>query len=356
MERIVVWDRSTEDLGFAEIEVKSIRALHGGSTEVVEVPSSVDWEDLGAFVGSVKPTVFHFIGHGSANGSLALSEDLRRSSSDLIRLVRAAYSGLRGVFLSGCFTANPGPELLAELTPAGGWLVGTTAAVEDELAAQYAGHFYRQLLNVNADPARADQVASAYVVSDWVELPPHRVWVSHSNLPPVSQMAQDIHIALRQILDRPAFKIEMRQEFSLQQVLDALDDVSHALGTGQVRSRRWRTVVDPASFPPEWLQDRAIQKFVGSAHRAIVNVRHALADLDGFLNGADNVGNVVAQLTDKELTAVMELSNKIDHSRNVILKEVNRLLVSRQVLPLPPIPLSFSAQELAAARRLSNGD
>ena len=348
MATILVWNCGEDDLAHAKQEAAHLESLRSADCDVVVAPRSVEWNNLAASAGAVKPTIFHFIGHGDSNGQLVVREGgnrVRRPAADVIRVVRAASASLDGVYLSGCFTAKPGPELLKDLPPAAGWAIGTVSEVDDELAAQFSEKFYDHLIGSAASPQKAYDVANAYTVADWGEVP-HAAWFVLSQLPAVDQIAQTICTGLRGIFNRPAFTDSMKDEMSLQDLDAALQDVSHALGTGQVLSRRDRTVIPPASFPPEWLQEPTIQRFVTSALRGVTDTRRALADLREGIQGDRVIGNAFNFNKAVAQDEWMKRVDDVDRARNRILRAINTHLVRNNIPRFSLIPVSYGPAEI----------
>ncbi|MDH6293135.1 hypothetical protein [Rhodococcus opacus] len=350
MATILVWNCGEDHLAHAKQEASHLESLRSADCEVLVAPRSVEWNNLAAFAGAVKPTIFHFIGHGEDNGQLVVREGgnrVTRPAADVIRVVRAASASLDGVYLSGCYTAKPGPELLKDLPPAAGWAIGTVSEVDDELAAQFSEKFYDHLIGSAASPQKAYDVANAYAVADWGNEVPHAAWFVLSPLPAVDQMAQTIWTGLRGIFNRAAFTVSMKNEMSLQDLDDALQDVSHALGTGQVLSRRDRTVIPPASFPPEWLQEPTVQSFVTSALRGVNDTRKALADLREGNEGVDCIiGNAINFNPAVAQDEWMKRINRVDRARNNILRAINALLERNNIPPFSLIPDSYGPAEI----------
>lgn len=354
----MVWDCSDGDLRYADQEVAKLLALRSNDCGVVAVGREIEWADLAGFAASVKPTIFHFIGHGDALGQLEVREEgstFGRPAKDVIRVVREASSGLEGVYLSACFSAKTGPELLNSLPTAGGWAIGTTSKVDDDLAAVFTEKFYHHLLGSAATPEEAYRVAHAYTDADWPDEVPHSVWFARSPLPTVDTMARDINSAIRDIFNRSAFMTRMRHEVSLQELDTALQHVGRALTTGQVMSRQDRAVID--TLPPEWLQDPEVKKFVVSATRGLAATRRAVAVLKDGASGTDRVyGNVLNFDKTVAEDEWMRRVNKVDQTRNLILKAANALFTRHNVQPLPRIALSFSRTDIQKARDRATGN
>ncbi|KLL95664.1 hypothetical protein NJ76_23900 [Rhodococcus sp. IITR03] len=218
--------------------------------------------------------------------------------------------------------------------------------VDDELAAHFSEKYYDHLIGSAASPQKAYDVANAYAVADWGNEVPHAAWFVLSPLPAVDQMAQTICSALRGIFNRAAFTDSMKDEMSLKDLDDALQDVSHALGTGQVLSRRDRTVITPASFPSEWLQDPTIQRFVTSALRGVTDTRRALAVLREGIQGDRVIGNAFNFNQAVAQDEWMKRVDGVDRARNRILRAINTHLVRNDIPRLSLIPLSYGPAEI----------
>jgi hypothetical protein len=271
--------------------------------------------------------------------------------------MRAASPSLEGVFLSGCFTTKPGPELLDALPTAAGWAIGAVADVDDDLAAAFSKKFYEYLLATSSPAEEAYRVATAYARADWGDEVPHTAWFVRSPLPAVDRMARTISASLRAVFDRSAFRTRMRDEVSMQELDDALQDVGHALGTGQIRSRQHRTVIEPASFPAAWLQDPEIQRFVSKATRGIAATRRALSVVKEGAQGMDYVvGNALNFDSVRSPDEWMRAVNEVDRSRNRILSAANDLFDRNDVPTLPGIPTSFTRSDIDSARTRSRGN
>lgn len=353
MKTILVWDCSDGDLRYAEQEVAKLLALRSNECGVVAVGRELEWADLAGFAASVKPTIFHFIGHGDELGQLEVREEgstFGRPAKDVIRVVREVSSGLEGVYLSACFSAKTGPELLNSLPTAGGWAIGTTSKVDDDLAAVFTEKFYHHLLGAQATPEEAYRVAHAYTEADWPDEVSHSAWFARSPLPTVDAMARDINSAIRDIFNRSAFMTSMRREVSMQELDTALQQVGNALTTGRVMSRLEGAVIH--KIPLEWLQDPEIQKFIQSATRGLAATRRAVAVLKaGADPGTDCVyGNVLNFDQTVPEDEWMRRVNAVDHARNRILEAANELFVRHNVHRLDRIPTSFSGADMKQAR------
>ncbi|WP_155854094.1 hypothetical protein [Paenarthrobacter nicotinovorans] len=357
MKKILVWDCSDIDLRYAEQEKANLLALRSKDCGVVPAGQEIEWPALAGFAAAVKPTILHFIGHGDDLGQIKVNEDgstFGRPAKDVIKVVREAAPSLEGVFLSACFSAKAGPELLKDLPTVGGWAIGTVSKVDDDLAAVFAERFYRHLLGSAATPEEAYSVAHAYTDADWPDEVPHSAWFARSPLPSIGTMARDINSALRDILNRSAFRTPMRREVSMQELDAALQDVGRAMATGQLISRQDRAVI--GTFPREWLQDPEIEKFVSSATKSLAATRRALAVLKEGAVGSDRVyGNVLNFDKTARDDEWMRRVNRVDQTRNLLLKAANALFVRNNVPRLQRIDLSFSADDIKKAGERATG-
>lgn len=352
MEKVFVWRTCGADLRFADAEVSSLESLRSIDFRVSVADESLKWVDLAEVTGAFRPTIFHFIGHGDDRGNLSIPDgdgSVYRQAADVVKTVRAASPDLRGIYLSGCYTSRPGPDLLQELAPAGGWVVGTRSAVDDDLAQHFAGTFYRHLTGPAESPNEAFNVARAYAKADWGEEVSHEMWGGISDLPPVDEMARTIHSSLMSVFNRAAFQISMRQEASIVELKQALQDVSHALGTGEVRSRKG-DVVQSLNFPVEWLHQPEIREFVLSANRGIAAARRAVNIVAAGVQGDHVVGNAFNFNPSVTKSECMQQINEVDKQRNKILSAVNRLFARQGISPLPKVSISFTKKQIEAAK------
>lgn len=350
---IAVWNCADATLGYALDEVAGIERLRSADVDVVAAGGSVEWVNLSQFLGVVKPTVFHFIGHGRKDGTLCVNEGANsvwRSIESVLELVRAASPSIQGVFLSGCFTSSIGPASLEVLAPSGGWVVGTSSRVDDDLAAEFAVRFYDHLYGASSDVSTALDVAKAYIKADLQEDPPYDVWMTVSSLPPVDAMARTVSTALRTVLMRSAMQTPMRYEVSIDALDVAMQDIAHALGTGQILNRRTRQPIDTASFPAEWLHDPVITKFVRQVQASFAEIRRDLRVLRAGASGHDQIIGNMLNFDDSVSRATwMKRVNSMDRGRNKIIRATNELMAQSGLPPLPTIEASFSRKEIAAA-------
>lgn len=341
-----------DDLRYAKEEVEHLRCLRSPECEVTEVPT-LKWKDLGGFAAAVEPTIFHFIGHGDSKGNLTVrGSSFSVPAVDVIRKVCIASQDLKGVYLSACFSAVDGPQLLDFLPPAGGWAIGTGLAVDDDQAEQFSKMFYQHLIADALTPRKAYDLAHSHIATNWgSDDVVQSAWFNPSQLPAVDRMVQDIDTAIRVIFSRSAFRFPMRDEGSIKELEDALDDVSYALATGQVVSRKHRNTIQPSSFPAAWLHAPEVEGFVITAMRRIALVRDRLAVIKaGALNDRPAVGNQLGVDDTATREQWMERMNEVDAARNRVLKAANKLFERGNLAPLAMIKPSYTKKELDAAR------
>lgn len=125
--------------------------------------------------------------------------------------------------------------------------------------------FYEHLFDPNTGVSVAVDLTKACVDADLGDATPHSVWKTLSPMPRADSMARTVFGALRGVFDRSGMEVSVRMEFSFDELDHALQDMSHALGTGQIRSRRNNSVILPSSFPVDWLYEPRIPEFVGKA-------------------------------------------------------------------------------------------
>lgn len=355
MKTLVVWNCGDGSLPQAQVEVQRLESLNFDQLEVVVAGRSLKWDDLGTFLGTVNASMFHFIGHGTARGELEVNEGIGtvgRPIESVLEVVRAASPELEGVYLSGCYTSATGPEPLEVLAPTGGWVVGTTDSVDDDVAALFAPKFYELLFASSMDLKVAFNTAKAYSKADFGVDSPHTVWLTVSSLPPVDTMVRNVCTVVHGVFNRQAMQASMRQEFSFDELDDAFNGITHALGTGEVLARRTGLPIKPASFPAQWLYDPQINEFVRLARRKVTEARRALSVLKNGANGSDRVfGNVLNFDDTKSPAEWMKQVNKVDHVRNTIIDALNNLVRDSAVPALDPIDPSFSRTEIAAVSK-----
>ncbi|NIL84719.1 hypothetical protein RhoFasGS6_02092 [Rhodococcus fascians] len=353
MEKVFVWNTGGAGLRFDDAEASSLESLRSTDFRVTVADDSLEWVDLAKAIGAFRPTIFHFIGHGDERGNLWVPDgklSVGYQASNVVKTVRSASRDLRGIYLSGCYTSRPGPDLLQQLAPAGGWVVGTRSAVDDDLAHHFAATFYRHLTGPAESPNEAFNVALAYAEADWGEEVSHEMWCEVSHLPPVDDMARTIYGALKNVFNRAAFQLPMSQEASIAELKDALQDVGHALGTGEVRSRESGSVIQPLRFPVDWLHQPEIRNFVLSANRGIADTRRAVDAVAVGVQGDFVVGNAFNVNQGVAKAEIMRQINEVDRKRNQIIAAVNRLFANQGISPLPKISLSFTKQQIEASK------
>ncbi len=101
-------------------------------------------KDLKAGLASHQPHVVHFAGHGTEDG-ICLEDDTGQSSpvtkAQLAELFNSSSEHLRLVVLNACLSAVQAEAIKQSVE----YVVGTTAAVADDVAVRFATHFYEEL-------------------------------------------------------------------------------------------------------------------------------------------------------------------------------------------------------------------
>ncbi|HKO44462.1 MAG TPA: CHAT domain-containing protein [Pyrinomonadaceae bacterium] len=131
-----------------EAEHRLLRNRMSDNREAGNCELLVQWaarfKDLKQSLTSYQPHVIHFAGHGTRE-SICLEDDDGNSSpvtkEQLAELLKASGEHLRLVVLNGCFSAVQA-EAISQVVD---YVVGTTAAVADDVAVRFAGHFYKAL-------------------------------------------------------------------------------------------------------------------------------------------------------------------------------------------------------------------
>ena len=113
---------------------------------VVPVPAA-RFYDVGPMIHQHRPVVVHFGGHGSGSGGLVLvnhgGQPVDVPTPALADTFRNHRSQVRCVVLNGCFT-RPQADAIATHVPC---VVGTSHAIPDELAVEFARGFYVAVAN-----------------------------------------------------------------------------------------------------------------------------------------------------------------------------------------------------------------
>ena len=129
----------------------------------------VEWaarlKDVKERLASHEPHVVHFAGHGTRDG-ICLEDDDGNGSpvtkEQLADLLRSSGGRLRLVVLNACFSAVQAKAI----NQAVDYVVGTTAAVADDVAVRFAAHFYEEL-------ATGKTVREAHLKSQAAVTPDH---------------------------------------------------------------------------------------------------------------------------------------------------------------------------------------
>jgi hypothetical protein len=119
---------------------------HRERLNVVSAPAA-RYRDIGPDIQHHRPVVVHFGGHGTETGELVFADDWGRpfevSTSALAGLFANHAATIRCVVLNGCFTKR----LADAIAVHGPCVVGTSHAIADALAIEFAGAFYTAVAN-----------------------------------------------------------------------------------------------------------------------------------------------------------------------------------------------------------------
>jgi CHAT domain/RIP homotypic interaction motif len=114
--------------------------------DIVSAPAA-RYDELGPHIQHHRPVVVHVGGHGSQTGELVFADEGGRpfdvSTSALADLFASHAATIRCVVLNGCFTKR----LADAIAVYGPCVVGTSRAIPDVLAIEFAGAFYAAVAN-----------------------------------------------------------------------------------------------------------------------------------------------------------------------------------------------------------------
>jgi hypothetical protein len=139
-------DTSSLRLGeeIREIEEKLLIATHARAFEVVS-KWAVRPNDLVVALMRHKPTIVHFSGHAQQDGVVVLEDDSGQTEPITKQQLRDVFSVLSGnirlVVLNACFSDSQ----LSELSSLVDYTIGTSSAIGDKGAIQFAACFYQAL-------------------------------------------------------------------------------------------------------------------------------------------------------------------------------------------------------------------
>lgn len=137
--------RHTEHLGSRE-EINVIRQLLRSRRLEdqfdLQIYAGATRQDFLTAIGDYKPTIVHFIGHGTENLLYIADEHGQVASfshDDLVILLQKYSSSIECVVFNACHTHRHA-QVVAEFIPA---VVGTRGSVDTTIATLYATHFYQ---------------------------------------------------------------------------------------------------------------------------------------------------------------------------------------------------------------------
>lgn len=119
---------------------------HRDRLALVSAPAA-RYSDIAPNIQQHRPVVVHFGGHGTETGELVVGDDhgrpLEVPMSALADMFGSHAATIRCVVLNGCFTKR----LADAIAMHGPCVVGTTRAIPDRLAIEFAGAFYTAVAN-----------------------------------------------------------------------------------------------------------------------------------------------------------------------------------------------------------------
>ncbi|ANP73046.1 CHAT domain-containing protein [Cryobacterium arcticum] len=324
--KILVWAQllGAQNLIYAEHEVMQIEELGSRGNCAVRVEHDRSWTDLAEVLSDFRPDIFHFIGHGSKGDLIAL--DMNESSpfpmegritpERLVATFRDDTNHVAGLFLNGCDTAHWAPHFI----PEGGWVIGSTHPLSDDLGAFFAPLFYGYLLAGNLDSVAFDHALNDLreVATD-AEMPTLVRWIAD---PEPSDF-------LQKIFSRQAFLLCAADEGSLVDLSTALKGVRSALGTQSIKTRvkirGSSTVICRDPLPAQSVTEitRALDKVEADLQHLRTEFPVVVRYIDGWMH---------LELKDRD--RFLLLADKIDDSRNFLLRKVNQCLPAAKQLPL----------------------
>lgn len=316
--RVLVWAQTNvgRPLASAAHEIDFLVWLANESTIAldVEIVENGYWAELPEHISRYRPTVLHYIGHGR-RGSLMVRDrdsagfpvEVEISPDQFADVLRDAGTWLRGVFLNGCETAHWAPHLI----PQGGWIVGINYKVDDHLASEFSSNFYTTLADggsvevafgTGLDEVRGHLRFRKGTFVRWFEDP-------------------DPDDFLHKVFSRQAFLTSTLEEESLLDLSNALKDVRHALKTNGLALRHdlgmSRQVSCRTPFSKELVAPLLDQLKV---------VRDDLSHLRRRFPLVVKYGDGWMEVPQDEIGTLLHLADRLDHSRNELLRLVNRII------------------------------
>lgn len=325
---ILIWAQLTSGapLPNAEDEINALQDLHGKDGITVTVRREEPWSALRSTIDEVKPSIFHFIGHGK-RGHLDTNDvdddgfpgPTRITPPQVAEAVNFPGSSVTGLFLNGCDTAHWAPHLI----PADGWFIGATRPMNDDEASFFASRFYPKL-------AAGESEASAFesTLGDMEQL-------GHSGSGRMVRWVADPTPTdfLHKIFSRPALTYATVDEGSLQDLAAALDGVRKALTTKRLITRE-----DLGNARTVYCRERFDDELIGHVKSRLSAVTTDLRQLRKEFPRVVQWANDGHLYTDEDRQRFLTLADRLDTSRNVLLAAANEHLPGHQ--QLQPIPMS----------------
>lgn len=120
----------------APIARRDFRLIQLGAVKIADLPQ---------YILEHKPDIFHFCGHGTANGELVFQGDYNESQSINNEAIDLLFGSLgksiKCVVLSSCFSEKQAKRI-AEFIP---FVIGNSEPIRDEVAILFSSNLYRAL-------------------------------------------------------------------------------------------------------------------------------------------------------------------------------------------------------------------
>ncbi|MHC5796494.1 CHAT domain-containing protein [Lacisediminihabitans sp. FW035] len=324
--RILVWAQTSagRPLAAAADEIDYLRQLAKDYPIklLVEVVENGYWADLPGHISRFRPTVLHYIGHGRRGSLLVLDRDsagfpgeVSIGPDDFADILRGATNSLRGVFLNGCETAHWAPHLI----PPDGWIVGMNHKIDDHLASEFSGNFYSALLDRGSSDLAFEAVLRGIqdhpqftegTIVRWTEDP----------------LPNDF---LHKVFSRQAFLTSALEEGSLLDLCDALKGVRQALKTRGLALRNDLGLSGQISCRTPLGKD-IVTPLLARLKVAEGDLRQLRQQFPLVVKCSDGWMNVESE----EIEALLDLADRLDRSRNELLRIVNQSLPTYKRLPM----------------------
>lgn len=328
--RILVWAqlRLAPDLLYANDEIRWIMDLEARSRCVVDVQVDRFWTDLPGAVESFQPDIVHFIGHGKRGALLAIDVDetgmpaeRKVSPRELLEAFRKPPMCLSGVFLNGCDTAHWAPHFV----PNGGWLIGTNKRLSDDAGAFFAPRFYEYLVDGMSDGDAFDRAYAEIAGMVDGESAPLVRWVEDP----------DPEDFLSKVFSRQGFLTPVSFEGSLLDLGEAIGGVRQSLSKGALATRA-EMPGSSTIYCRGPLDPHVVARLMPRLTAVDVDYRQLRNGFPDVVRYAD----AWMEIPSASKSRLLELADRLDRSRNELLRTANDHLPDRKRLPLMAVSSS----------------